>query len=117
MKININDRVRVKLTPHGKIIMAMNEYSVDKPDADGWLELPLWELMWVFGQCMFHGNPNLPFEGNEIELKTRKHVGWRWKHADTPDDGHWHYTDGVEKPDPGFTTEYAKRVVWQEVYA
>ncbi|QBQ72120.1 hypothetical protein Milano_098 [Agrobacterium phage Milano] len=51
------------------------------------------------------------------QMNERKHVGWRWKHADTPDEGHWHYVDGIEKPDPGFTTEYAKRVTFQEVYA
>lgn len=69
MKINVNDKVRVKLTPHGEIILAMDEYATDKPDVDGWLEMPLWELMRVFGPVMFHGNPNLPFEGNEVKLK------------------------------------------------
>ncbi len=64
MKINLNDKVRVKLTAHGDIALSMDEYAVDKPDADGNLEMQLWELMRVFGPFMFHGNPNLPFETN-----------------------------------------------------
>lgn len=70
MKININDKVRVKLTPHGEIILAMDEYASDKPDADGVLETQFWELMRVFGPVMYNGNPNLPFENNVIELVT-----------------------------------------------
>lgn len=46
-----------------------------------------------------------------------KHVGWRWKHADTPEDGHWHYVGGAEKPDPGFTPTYAEQVTFEKVYA
>ncbi|AFH19780.1 hypothetical protein F406_gp035 [Agrobacterium phage 7-7-1] len=69
MKINMNDKVRLKLTEHGHMAMAMCEYlKYDKVDADGWLELHLWEAMLVFGPFMFNGNPNLPFETN-IELK------------------------------------------------
>lgn len=69
MKINVNDKVRLKLTEHGQIATAMCEYlKYDKPDADGWLELHLWEAMLVFGPFMFNGNPNIPFETN-IELK------------------------------------------------
>lgn len=46
-----------------------------------------------------------------------KHVGWLWKHPDTPDEGQWHYEGGVEKPDPGFSPSYAERVVFEKVFA
>ena len=46
-----------------------------------------------------------------------KHVGWRWKHADTPEEGHWHYEGGTEKPDPGFRPAYAELVTFEKVYA
>lgn len=69
MKVNINDKVRVKLTEHGLLRLDNDEYlKWTKPDADGWLELHLWEAMFVFGPFMFNGNPNIPFETN-IELK------------------------------------------------
>lgn len=69
MKINVNDKVRLKLTEHGKIILTTDDYlKWTKPDDDGWLELHLWEAMFVFGPFMFNGNPNIPFETN-IELK------------------------------------------------
>lgn len=70
MNINLNARVRVKLTEHGKIILKMNEYTIDKPDENGFLELRLWELMGVFGSVMFMGNPNFPFENMNVELLT-----------------------------------------------
>jgi len=71
MIINVNDKVRLKLTEHGKIAVAMCEYlKYYNPDADGWIELHLWEVMFVFGPFMFNGNPNLPFDTN-IELKDR----------------------------------------------
>lgn len=66
--INLNSRVRVKLTKHGKIILEMYEYTTEKPDAEGFIEMHLWELMRVFGPVMFNGNPNLPFENMNVEL-------------------------------------------------
>jgi hypothetical protein len=85
MIINMNDKVRLKLTEHGYMAMAMCEYlKYDKVDADGWLELHLWEAMLVFGPFMFNGNPNLPFE-TDIELKRNP-----WSDIGTaPKDGRW----------------------------
>lgn len=67
-EINLNAKVRVQLTEHGKIILEMDEYASDKPDADGFLEMQLWTLMRVFGPVMFLGNPNMPFENMNVEL-------------------------------------------------
>jgi hypothetical protein len=86
MKINVNDKVRLKLTEHGHMAMAMCEYlKYDKVDADGWLELHLWEAMLVFGPFMFNGNPNLPFETN-IELKRPVIVGQQGSYWIATDD-------------------------------
>lgn len=69
MKININDTVRVKLTDTGRAMLVEQDMRAYKlPEADGYTEFHLWELMQVFGSAMFHGNPNLPFETN-MELK------------------------------------------------
>lgn len=65
MKINVNDTVRVKLTGAGRAAIAGIAFL--KPDDDGWLDIQLWEAMYVFGPKMFHGNSELPFETN-IEL-------------------------------------------------
>lgn len=66
--VNLNAKVRVQLTEHGKIILEMDEYACNKPDADGFLEMPFWELMRVFGPVMFNGNPHLPFTDMNVEL-------------------------------------------------
>lgn len=66
--INLNANVRVQLTEHGKIILAMDEYATEKPDENGFIEMQLWRLMRVFGSVMFMGNPNLPFENMNVEL-------------------------------------------------
>lgn len=52
-----------------------------------------------------------------IENHLPVHVGWRWKHADTRAVENWHYTAGVDKPDPGFSPTYAEKVTFEKVYA
>jgi hypothetical protein len=61
MKVNINDMVKVKLTEYGKEIS-----RVLSPDIDGFNAFHLWELMQIFGRCMYLGNNMMPFENNEI---------------------------------------------------
>lgn len=82
MEFNVNDKVRVKLTPIGKTIHAADhalfwascghpsppEYQPPKEDADGWSEWQLWVLMEAFGKHM-HIGCKLPFE-TAIELVT-----------------------------------------------
>jgi hypothetical protein len=78
MRFNINDKVRVKLTDHGRAVMAANHaelleslpklpaFALPKEDADGWSEWQLWHLMSEFGQHMINGAP-LCFEAT-IEI-------------------------------------------------
>ena len=80
MKFNVNDTVRVRLTDYGRRCLAENYHRLSvsfgapihapnpKPDADGWTEWQLWELMQEFGSHMSMGSP-VPFE-TTIELVT-----------------------------------------------
>jgi hypothetical protein len=82
MKIsfNINDNVRVRLTPHGHAIYRKNHdelyifnanpnpYRAPTEDADGWSTWQLWDLMSHFGASM-HNGCKLPFE-TEIKIVT-----------------------------------------------
>jgi hypothetical protein len=65
MKININALVKVKLTQTGearyKGLMGLSgEYNN--------LEMPLWELMEIFGPGLHMGMIEMYFENNEIEI-------------------------------------------------
>ncbi len=74
MYININDTIKIKLTNKGKEILLQKDcensqfspqlvnYYSSLVDSDGYMELPLWEIMSVFGNQMYNGNPNIPFE-------------------------------------------------------
>lgn len=80
MKLNINDRVRVRLTDHGREVHAKNhsevwafmpldtrpEYCPPCEDENGWSEWPLWVLISDFGSHVYFGGP-LCFE-TTIEL-------------------------------------------------
>jgi hypothetical protein len=82
MKININDTVKVRLTKLGRTIAAQERECIRsilarngcvnlmlperKPDAEGWTEWQLWDLMQVFGPRLYHGG-DPPFE-TEIEI-------------------------------------------------
>ena len=68
--LNVNSRVRVRLTDHGKRQYFMNycdpkEALEDVPDV---LEAQLHELMLIFSDQMYMGNPHMMFEGNQIEV-------------------------------------------------
>lgn len=77
---NINDRIKVKLTKHGKSILNNYDhynlseveylnlpvsYSPHPADADGYYEFTLWEFMSIFGAHFYNGGPQL-LEDNEI---------------------------------------------------
>ncbi|MFC8685993.1 hypothetical protein [Brevibacillus porteri] len=66
---NMNDNARVKLTELGFTILEANKYY-PKPDDEGYLTLPLWELMKLFGEHLFLGC-KVPFETN-IQLLSRE---------------------------------------------
>jgi hypothetical protein len=70
MKINLNDVVRVKLTDHGRAVLATDHagfwsgrgfsypYLQPKEDADGWSKWQLWSLMKAFGPHIGMGLDN-----------------------------------------------------------
>ena len=80
MKFNINDKVRVKLTDHGRKVYRddhfafwqdrssryVPSYVPPKEDAEGWSEWQLHALMAAFGSYCHMGSP-VPFE-TTIEL-------------------------------------------------
>ena len=83
MKFNLNDVVRVRLTPKGRAIHAANHammcaewggkkipYVHPVEDSDGWSEWQAWELMREFGSHLYAG-ANLPFAA-EIEIKEKQ---------------------------------------------
>ena len=58
--MNINDRVRIKLTPTGRSLIGVQMVFV-KEDAEGWSEWQLWHLMQMVGSLVYNGC-TLPFE-------------------------------------------------------
>lgn len=73
MKLNINDTVKVKLTPIGWEIyrkhytpFCTEGYIPPKQDSRGYVEFQLWDLMHVFGPNMYLGC-KVPFE-TSIEI-------------------------------------------------
>ncbi len=78
ISININDRVKVRLTIEGHHVLKNNYEHVfgdtgclpyEDPDEDeeGWSEWHLWELMSKFGKRTFMGAPQL-FKENAIVI-------------------------------------------------
>lgn len=83
LRFNINEYVRVKLTPRGRAIhraqhddlsarfpSAKFTYSAPVEDADGWSQWQAWTLMETFGQHVGMGF-ELPFE-TTIEILANK---------------------------------------------
>lgn len=78
MNINLNEYVKVKLTDYGLAvhydswyykeihIRARFPYKLPRVDEQGYSKFQLWDLMSIFGSVMYLGNPNVPFEDNEI---------------------------------------------------
>lgn len=76
-RMNMNEYVKVKLTPYGKEIFTTHcpqWYLIvsERGDKEGYVKIQMWELFEIFGSCLFLGNPNLPFENNEILIDTGK---------------------------------------------
>ena len=75
-KLNINDKVRVRLTDlgreelvrgHEKLFRGRWPYRAPHEDAEGWSEWQLWDLMHRLGHMCSLGS-RLPFE-TVIEIK------------------------------------------------
>jgi hypothetical protein len=67
--MNINTRVRVKLTSKAKEILKKADLY-EQPDDQDILETELWCLMRVFGPHFYHGMTFDLFVGNDIEFVT-----------------------------------------------
>jgi len=65
--MNINGMVRIKPTAEGLDLLAKSGYLF-VPGATGGVEMPLWELMHIFGPVMYMGTTVLCFEKNEVEF-------------------------------------------------
>ena len=82
MQINMNDKVKVKLTEAGRETYRAFMTDVSAPlepylpaldpsrdlDADGFSEFHFWEIMQVFGPRMHMGMTEMPFEENAISF-------------------------------------------------
>ena len=92
MDFNINDKVRARLTPHGRMMHAINHvhavnhvvicagfptpalladlaYTQPLEDLDGWSEWQMWKLMQEFGGHVGIGMPQC-FELDTIRIVT-----------------------------------------------
>ena len=68
IKFNINDNVKVKLTDKGKEVLGkywggkMPDWYANYHEGNGYYKFQLHELARIFGEELFNGNMNLPFE-------------------------------------------------------
>ncbi len=76
---NINDKIKVKLTEHGRSILNkdvtntvgmlkgfnISDYSPYHTDDEGYTEFQLWDFMRIFGSHFWNGCPQI-IENNEI---------------------------------------------------
>ena len=76
MKLNVNADCYVKLTPAGleRFYKKQRDLGItgnmmrhpDKVDKTNWCRFHIWDLMQTFGDMMFMGATELPFENNSI---------------------------------------------------
>ena len=66
-QFNLNDDVKVKLTDHGRDLLAKKRRLTRQPDEAGYAKFQLWELMNIFGEHFYNGC-SIPFEFNRILL-------------------------------------------------
>ena len=71
---NINKTVRIKLTKFGldklkknhenlrKINPSLSKFTPPKVDENGFCQMQLWVVMHTFGEDLYNGTLNLPFE-------------------------------------------------------
>ena len=76
MKLNINDRIKVKLTVRGERVHFDHYYQwlknirsledcMPKPDKEGYTEYQLWEFANIFGEHLYNGAEQI-IKDNEI---------------------------------------------------
>ena len=69
MKINMNTKVKVKLTDFGEITLrevSPVDFKFYKEDKKKYYEDELWCIMAIFGDCFYSDMLYSPFVGNEI---------------------------------------------------
>jgi hypothetical protein len=71
MDININNKVKVKLTQAGlkAATDAGYQHMAQKEDEEGYSSFQLWVLMSIFGPHMYNGMPEVMFEKNSIRIE------------------------------------------------
>lgn len=70
VKVNLNDKVRVKLTPAGFVFVQRHAQELTIA-ADGTVETELWQLAATFAPMLYNGNPAPPFKDMEVEIVFR----------------------------------------------
>jgi len=77
MIINMNDKVKVRLSDFGRQVHKQwvqttmggkFKFEPRAQDDEGWSEWSVWELMQTFGPFMRMGMPQVPFVDNEIKV-------------------------------------------------
>lgn len=73
MVININTICKVTLTKHGaehynRIHAFLGKHAPAEKKEGDILEEELWSVMNDFGEVLYMGNNNLPFQNNSIEI-------------------------------------------------
>lgn len=67
ISINFNEPVSVKLTDYGKQVLQEHWKSdYEFQDDEGYHSFTTWELMQIFGNIMYMGNSDSPFEKGEL---------------------------------------------------
>lgn len=76
--INLNDEVKVKLTPFGVQVYENSWIKLGQQaptlflDDDGYLSIQLWELAQIFGPTCWMGNPHQAFVDNIVLISDPK---------------------------------------------
>lgn len=74
MKVNINDRVKVRFTEHGFRLygehLFLNNQPVQVNHDHCYYIFTLWELMSIFGDAIYLGSDQI-FVNNEIDIENK----------------------------------------------
>ena len=87
MKININARIKVKLTPHGERIHFDHYYRLlkdkyplreclPKQDADGYTQYQIWEFANIFGPYIYNGAEQVIVENEMVLMDVKRYTPW-----------------------------------------
>ena len=85
MEINLNTRVTVILTEHGKNVLDKHRKNLEKNgntdlkslfscDENGKFTIELWDLMYIFGKSMYMGSEQVFLHNKIYNLRKSKNV-------------------------------------------